>query len=202
MSNYFLLKTLLVPCILASGASAFAQSDSRVTKPVSSVDGNAGNELRSIYRQGVGQGYTAESLNSISLRNAQARIGNVGQASAGASRSSAGVSSFSPSPANKPFSSVSSSPTVSPYMNLFREDFGGASDLNYQTLVRPQLNQMQANQQFQRANTDLSQRVQAISAQSAFRNPAGSETVTPTGHQTTFGFYGRFYPGMGQQRGR
>ena len=43
---------------------------------------------------------------------------------------------------------------------------------------------------------ELSQRVQSISAQSAFQNPAGSEQQYPTGHQTAFGYYGRYYPGM------
>jgi hypothetical protein len=141
-------------------------------------------------------------LNSIALQNAQARVGNVGQASANPNSGlfqgrppSAGASR-----ASKPFSSVGSSPTVSPYLNLFRDDFDGGGDFNYQTLVRPQFQQLATNQQFQRQNLEISQRVQQISAQGAFQNPAGSEQQYPTGHSTAFGYYGRYYPGMTQQR--
>jgi hypothetical protein len=42
---------------------------------------------------------------------------------------------------------------------------------------------------------ELSRRLQAISAQSDF-NPRGSEQQFPTGHQTVFRYYGRFYPAM------
>ena len=85
-------------------------------------------------------------------------------------------------------------------MNLFRDDLDGSGDFNYQTLVRPQLNQLQLNQQFQNQNSELNSRVQSISAQRDYANPAGSETIYPTGHTTTFGYHGRYYPGMGQTR--
>ena len=81
-------------------------------------------------------------------------------------------------------------------MNLFREDFDGGGDLNYQTLVRPQLNQLQLNQQFQNQNTELNRRVQSISAQRDYANPAGSESMYPTGHPTAFGYHGRYYPAL------
>lgn len=179
-------------------------TDLSVTKPKSSQTGFTRSELQSIYRQDVGQGFTSQSLNSIALQNAQARVGYVGQTTpgtSGAARPST-VSTLSPGRSSKPFQSVSSSPTVSPYMNLFREDFDGGSDLNYQTLVRPQFQQMQQNQQFQRDLMEQNYKVQKISAQTAFQNPAGSESVYPTGHQTAFGYYGRYYPGMTQPRGR
>lgn len=177
--------------------SAFAQIS---TKPLSEVDGNAANELRRIYGQAIGRGYTGDSLNSIALRSAQARIPNVGQSTAyGTARSTA---SFSPAPArkSKPFSSVSSTPTVSPYMNLFREDLDGSGDLNYQTLVRPQLNQLQLNQQFQNENVELNRRVQSISAQRDYSSTAGSEAIAPTGHGTVFGYHGRYYPALNARR--
>ena len=127
--------------------------------------------MRSIYRQDVGDGFTSESLNAIAMQNARARVGYYGQSSAGMATggtggASLGAASLAPSRSSKPFSSVSSSPTVSPYLNLFREDFDGGGDFNYQTLVRPQLQQQQYNQQFQRQNLELAQRVQSISAQS------------------------------------
>ncbi len=198
---------VLAMSFFAVGSTAQGQSNFLTgTKPRASSGGYSDTDLRSIYRNGVGEGYTISSLNAISLRNARARVGNFGQSSANpstpSSLGSSRVQSLAPGRSTKPFSSVTSSPTVSPYLNLFREDLDGGGDFNYQTLVRPQFQQMATNQQFQRQNTELSQRVQSISAQSAYKNPAGSESVYPTGHQTAFGYYGSFYPGMTQPRGK
>jgi hypothetical protein len=208
--NLYLVGLIMFGALVITGTAAAqtatdSNKDLGVTKPRSTNSGFTRNELRNIYQQDIGQGFTSQSLNSIALRNAQARVGYVGQTTpgtSGAARSSS-ISSLAPGRSAKPFNSVSSSPTVSPYMNLFREDLDGNSDLNYQTLVRPQFQQMQQNQQFERQNMELNYKVQSISAQSAFQNPAGSENVYPTGHQTAFGYYGRYYPTMGQpQRGR
>jgi hypothetical protein len=205
MSRFqFVLATAFV---LTLPALSFGQSSNFITgtKPRASSGGYSDTDMRGIYQQDVGQGFTSTSLNQLSLQNARAQVGNFGQASARPSSSSMGgsrVPSMSPGRASKPFSSVGSSPTVSPYLNLFREDFDGGGDFNYQTLVRPQFQPLATNQQFQRQNTEISQRVQQISAQSAFGNPAGSEQQYPTGHQTAFGFYSRFYPGMQQPRGK
>lgn len=194
------LVVLVIPVAFGSSL-AFGQLDN---KPLSKVDGAAGNELRQIYSQGIGRGYTSESLNSIALRSAQGRVPNVGQQTVTGNSAFAGGSSIAPSRSSKPFSSVSSSPTVSPYMNLFREDLEGFGDFNYQTLVRPQLNQLQLNQQFQNQNSELNQRVQSISAQRDYSNPAGAENLYPTGHSTAFGYHGHHYPSLSapQRRGR
>jgi hypothetical protein len=206
MSKQSILFALLFACSSVFTASAWAQSStSSIGNSRSSAGGYTGNEIRNIYRQDIGQGYTSDSLNAISMQNARARVGYFGQSSAGMATGSSMSSgpSLAPGRASKPFSQVSSSPTVSPYLNLFREDFDGGGDFNYQTLVRPQLQQQQLNQQFQRENYELARRVQSISAQSDYKNPAGSESIYPTGHQTSFGYYGSFYPGMNQQqRGR
>lgn len=181
--------------------AVFAQSE--VVRPRASSGGNSDTEMRTIYQQDIGQGYTGKSLNSIALQNAQARVGNVGQASMNPTSGAVQrPSSLAPGRSSKPFSSVGSSPTVSPYLNLFRDDFDGGGDFNYQTLVRPQFQQLATNQQFQRQNLEISQRVQQISAQGAFQNPAGSEQQYPTGHSTAFGYFGRYYPGMTQPRGK
>jgi hypothetical protein len=87
-------------------------------------------------------------------------------------------------------------------MNLFREDLEGFGDFNYQTLVRPQLNQLQLNQQFQNQNAELNSRVQSISAQRDYSNPAGADNLHPTGHSTVFGHHGRYYPALNSRRGR
>lgn len=202
------MKSLARPCLSVVTACGFFVSASvaqEIVQPRMGSSNQASNELRQIYTQDVGTGYTSQSLNQLSLANARAQVGNFGQASVN-QRFAPGGGSRVPTlggggPTSKPFSSVSSGPTVSPYLNLFRSDLDGSGDFNYQTLVRPQFQQLATNQQFQRQNTELSQRVQAISAQSAFQNPAGSEQQYPTGHATAFGYYGRYYPGM-QQRGR
>ncbi|MFZ5829981.1 MAG: hypothetical protein ACOY3P_07825 [Planctomycetota bacterium] len=48
---------------------------------------------------------------------------------------------------SKPFSGYSPSPSVSPYLNLYRRDVGAGVD-NYNTLVRPLIEQRQQNQLF------------------------------------------------------
>jgi hypothetical protein len=88
---------------------------------------------------------------------------------------------------------------VSPYLNLFREDLEGGGDFNYNTLVRPQLQQQQFNQQVQRQGLALERQLQSFAAQSDF-NPQGSTTQLPTGHQTVFRYYGRYHPRMNAYR--
>lgn len=88
---------------------------------------------------------------------------------------------------------------MSPYLNLFREDLDGQSDFNYQTLVRPQLQQQAVNERMQREATEFNRRLQALGAQSDF-NPAGSVSMPPTGHQTVFMYYGHYYPQMQRRR--
>jgi len=200
---------LLVMLALSSAGVAVAQSSSSPfvtgTRPRASSGGFSDQDMRSIYQEDVGQGFTSTSLNQLSLQNARAQVGNFGQASAqrqSSSLTASRVPTLAPGRASKPFSNVGSSPTVSPYLNLFRDDLDGSGDFNYQTLVRPQFQQLATNQQFQRQNMEISQRVQAISAQSAYGNPAGSESQYPTGHQTAFGYYSRFYPALSQPRGR
>lgn len=181
------------PVVAALMTSALACAQSLPTE----VGGSAGREMNRIRNQSVGTGYSVGSLNAISLRNAQAQIPNVGQTTTRPSaRIGLGVGG---SPAGKPFTSFSPSPTVSPYLNLFREDFDGNSDFNYNTLVRPMLQQEQFNQQMQRQSMEISRRLQTIAAQADF-NPQGSTTQYPTGHQTVFMYYGHYYPSAGRQR--
>ena len=162
-------------------------------QPVSNPGGFANTELQNIYRQDVGQGFSSASLNSLALHNLRARAPSFGTNPASgrsAARIGLGVGA---SPAGKPFSSYSPSPTVSPYLNLFREDFQGNSDLNYNTLVQPMLQQQQFNQQVQRQSMEMARRLQSMAAQSDF-NPQGSKQQYPTGHQTVFMYYGHYYP--------
>jgi hypothetical protein len=198
MIQRFLTTTMAVVCCVSMCSLSAAQVTSTGhASPISKPGGYASTELQTIYNMSIGTGYSVNSVNSNLLAGARARNINVGQsqmrgpASVGP-RLGLGVGA---SVAGKPFQSFSPSPTVSPYLNLFREDREGGGDLNYNTLVRPQLQQQQFNQQVQRQNMELQRRLQAISAQSDF-NPRGSESQYPTGHQTVFRYYGRFYPAM------
>lgn len=102
-------------------------------------------------------------------------------------------------PTSKPFAGVSTAPTVSPYMNLFNDSITGDNDFNYQTIVRPQLQQQQFNQQVQRQASQLNQRMSALSARNDY-NISGNQEVMPTGHSATFRYHSRFYPALGQRR--
>lgn len=110
--------------------------------------------------------------------------------STGGSRINFGVNTASRG--SKPFSSYQSSPTVSPYLNLFRTDLQGGGNFNYSTLVQPQLQQQQLNQQLERQNSQTNRRLQSIAAQADF-NPQGSKDEYPTGHQTVFNYMGHYY---------
>jgi hypothetical protein len=108
----------------------------------------------------------------------------------GASRVGLGANTATRS--SKPFSSTRSAPTVSPYLNLFRNDLEGGGNFNYSTLVQPQLQQQQLNQQLERQNLQTNRRLQSIAAQADY-NYQGAKDQYPTGHQTVFGYTGHYY---------
>jgi hypothetical protein len=167
-----------------------------ITAPVLAQGSFADRELNKIRGQATVRNNTVESLNKSTLRGLKGTVPNVGQSGAG--RATAGTTYTasnvgSSEPTSKPFSNVRQTPTVSPYLNLFREDLDGNSDLNYQTLVRPQLEQQQINQQVQRQALDSSRRIQALSARADF-SPQGSRQQSPTGHSTAFFNYSHYYP--------
>ncbi len=196
------LKVIAVCSSLVVVAIATAHSNAQAPvpgnpRPLSRPGGFASTELNTIYRNSVGTGYSVSTTNQQALFNSRARVENVGQSAAGMGRIGLGLDSGGP--ANKPFGNYSAAPTVSPYLNLFREDLNGGSDLNYQTLVRPQLQQQQFNQQMQQAGRDISRRMQSIAAQSDF-NPSGNVHAPPTGHQTVFNYTGRYYPVQQRRR--
>lgn len=182
--------------VVCGAATAAAQLGN--PRPISNPGGFASTEMRNIYRDSIGNGYSVNTLSQQSLNRATALVPNVGQSSwQQGGRINPGLPSAGSS--RKPFSSYSPAPTVSPYLNLFREDLDGGSDLNYNTLVRPMLQQQQLNEQLQRQSYDINRRLQSISAQSDF-NPAGSTAQPPTGHQTVFMYHGHYYPAMQRRR--
>lgn len=191
---------VLVAAALFSGPRLAAAQARYEPKPLSNVGGHSSESLNQIYRDAVGQGYSGSSLNTLSLQYFRNTVPYSGQSttrSSSAPRINLGTGGGN---SNKPFSTVYSPPTVSPYSNLFREDLSG-NDSNYTTLVRPQLQQQQFNQQVQRAATDLNRKLDTMSAQADF-NPQGDRTEYPTGHQTVFRYFGRYYQMPASGKGR
>jgi hypothetical protein len=192
MFNRFQIHAMVLVVVASCCHFAWAQASSR--KPLSDLRSMGSEQIATIRREDIGTGYSVNSLNQISLSNARANVLNY---SGIVSRSSqVPRPSFGPTsgpPGGKPFAGYTPEPTVSPYLNLFREDLDGSGDLNYNTLVRPQLQQQQFNQQMQRQSLDLAKRLQSMAAQSDF-NPEGSKSQYPTGHSTTFMYYGHYYP--------
>lgn len=83
-------------------------------------------------------------------------------------------------------------PTVSPYLNLFRP--GASPGANYNTLVRPQLEQQARNRQQDTAIRNLSNRQQQISNLiSPFGRSVPNAQAPTTGHPTQFGNLGSYF---------
>lgn len=101
-------------------------------------------------------------------------------------------------PSSKPFAHVNPAPTISPYLGLFDEGFGLYQDLDYQTIVRPAIQQRQFNEQVMRQAQTMNRRLSSLSARNAF-NTTGNQQIAPTGHAATFQNLSRFY---GQTRSR
>lgn len=145
--------------------------------------------LRNIQTQSVGVGFSVDSINRQTLNQDRARI----PATLGTSINQGGGAR------SKPFTNAQSRPTVSPYLNLFNEGFSDGAD-NYNTLVRPQINQQRTNAQFRRQNEQLrrqeqavNSRFQALSARPAF-TPTGNQNILTTGHRTFYNNTSHYYP--------
>jgi hypothetical protein len=184
--------------LLSSTQMAVAQVDT----PISTTGGDTGEALKSLYRSDVGTGYTINSLNAIALQNAQATVPYVGQSGSVDDTPAATIGPGIGARSTKPFSSITSTPTVSPYLNLFRTSTNGTSAFNYQTLVRPQLQQQAINQSQQRQNLEVDRKVQALAARGAYSSAAGSDQQAPTGHQSTYMNYGHYYADENPHRKR
>jgi hypothetical protein len=83
-------------------------------------------------------------------------------------------------------------PTVSPYLNLFRRGSNGMP--NYQTLVRPELQQLKTNSFQQSEISNL--RSQIVSEQQQRQTQA----IPQTGHESRFREYSHFYPRKQRQQ--
>jgi hypothetical protein len=96
---------------------------------------------------------------------------------------------------SRPFDTTSRRPAVSPYMNLLNNNTGAAT--NYQSLVRPQIDQQNYNAQSASAIKNL-QRQQAKSSQRSKSGSEGNQKLRSTGHAATRETYSHFYPSLGR----
>jgi len=86
---------------------------------------------------------------------------------------------------------ISNRPTVSPWLNLLRNDGGINNISNYQTLVRPLLEQRQQASMQTRQISQLQSQVASQRSQAAQQSQTG---VRPTGHPTRYLNYLQFFP--------
>jgi len=82
---------------------------------------------------------------------------------------------------------LNSRPTVSPYLNLVNNNDPNLT--NYQSLVRPQVNQ-------QRVNSQQASQINRLEAKPPSSGNAGSESLRSTGHQATWNNYSHYYPNL------
>ncbi len=207
---------------LSVAGFAFTQCELAIGQPRSLGIGPprdaASQELGQIRRQAVGQGYTIADTNRLSLNNIRplqvqnlagtplsggalrpvSAAANNQAVAAPSQRARVGGAAGFTAPVNKPFTNISRRPTVSPYLLLFNDDDGtNENNLNYQTLVRPMLQQEAFNEQVNRDQLRINQQLSALAGQNAFQTQ-GSQQLAPTGHAAVFNNTMNFFP----QRGR
>ena len=173
----------------------------QVSLPVAAAAADtAKSQMRS---QAVGSGYSVDSIKQGILNQNRAFGASSGFSPVATTNSSLsyGMPGMPQLSGSKPFTGLQQSSTISPYLNLFNQGTTGRSQTldNYNLLVRPMLDQQRMNSQVQRQQQQMNMQVQAIAAKPDFEF-AGSERIIPTGHQTGFGYYSHFYPGMAQNR--
>lgn len=89
---------------------------------------------------------------------------------------------------------VTNEPFTSPYLNLVRPD--ADPGFNYYTLVQPQVQQIDMNQQQFQQNFRFGQQLQQTQAE--IMTPYGPRnTIRPTGRLATRMNYSHYYPDMG-----
>lgn len=182
----FLLAGLLLAGFAASTASAQFGTGG---------GGVADFQMRQIRNQSIGNNFSVDAVNRQTLMQGVAQLPQTGVPSI--NRNLSRPSNIgSRRPAQRPFSNLNRRPTVSPYLQLFNSEnsFDPGFSTDYQTLVRPQLEQRRVNEQLRRESAQLELRLQNIAAQPAFR-PTGNQNLAPTGFgASTYRYYSHFYP--------
>lgn len=80
-------------------------------------------------------------------------------------------------------------PAVSPYLNLVNNTQNGIT--NYQSLVKPLVQQQATNR---RQGTAINQLQKQVAASRPTSGAQGSDALRPTGHHSTYQNYSHFYP--------
>jgi flagellar basal body-associated protein FliL len=95
--------------------------------------------------------------------------------------------------AQQPFSNIQQSPTVSPYLNLLNRNNTGLP--NYQTLVRPAIDQQEQNVQQQQQIQKLQHQQKSLISNSerGLAQRGISNEIRGTGHVTVFMDYSHYY---------
>ena len=96
---------------------------------------------------------------------------------------------------NQQFNNYARKPSMSPYMNLVNNNTGIAT--NYQSLVRPQLDQRNFNQA---SSSAIKQLQKGASSGSSKSGAEGNKKLRATGHIAATENYSHFYPSMKQKR--
>ena len=91
---------------------------------------------------------------------------------------------------NKPFSDYREASPISPYMNLYRQDNSLGTVNNYYSLVKPQIDQRNANRRMGSAIRGLQSTTRALDVQ--------TRGIMGTSGQRYHMNYGGYYPGFGR----
>jgi hypothetical protein len=99
----------------------------------------------------------------------------------------------------RPFDTTARRPSVSPYMNLINNNTGAAT--NYQSLVRPQIDQQNLNTRSASAIRSLQRNQGASSSSSGSKGnkstaEGGNVKLRPTGHTSSRENYAHYFPGL------
>ena len=92
---------------------------------------------------------------------------------------------------SRPFDNYTPPPSVSPYLNMLNNN--GNPIVNYQLLVKPQIEQRSLNQQSTAAIKQLQQQIGSEKAPSA---SPGKQRLRTTGHAATRVNYSHYFPAM------
>jgi hypothetical protein len=101
----------------------------------------------------------------------------------------------------RPFDDYTPPSSVSPYMNLINNNNNNSSTglfLNYQLMVKPQLDQRNYNRQSAAAIRQMQQQQQA-QVSKAPAGSDGSQKLRATGHAATRMNYSHYYPSLSRK---
>jgi len=103
----------------------------------------------------------------------------------------------------RPFDDYTPPSSVSPYLNLVNNNNSNNSAaqafLNYQLLVKPQLEQRKLNRQSTAALQQIQQQKQQARTSRYQPSPEGNPRLRSTGHVATRGNYSHYYPSLNRQ---